>query len=56
MKKIILGLAIAAMSAFAMPNNEGELLLISKMAEKKAIVLATMNLDSEKKRTIWETL
>jgi hypothetical protein len=49
MKKIILGLAVVAMSAFAMPNNEGELLLISKMAEKKAIVLATMSLDGDKK-------
>ena len=49
MKKIIAGLTFAAMTAFAMPNNEGELLLIAKMAEKKAVVLATMSLEGDKK-------
>ena len=49
MKKIIAGLTLAAMTAFAMPNNEGELLLIAKMAEKKAVVLATMSLEGDKK-------
>jgi hypothetical protein len=49
MKKIIAGLTLAAMTAFAMPNNEGQLLLIAKMAEKKAVVLATMNLNGDKK-------
>jgi len=49
MKKIIAGLTLAAITAFAMPNNEGELVLIAKMAEKKAVVLATMGLNGEKK-------
>jgi hypothetical protein len=49
MKKIIAGLTLAAMTVFAMPNNEGELVLIAKMAEKKAVVLATMGLESQKK-------
>jgi len=49
MKKIIAGLTLAAMTAFAMPNNEGDLVLIAKMAEKKAVVLATMELSGDKK-------
>ena len=49
MKKIIAGLTLVALSAFAMPNNEGELVLMAKMAEKKAVVLATMNLNGDKK-------
>ncbi len=46
MKKVIAGLAITAVSLFAMPNDPLELVLISKAAEKKAIVLASMQLDA----------
>ena len=46
MKKVIAGLAITAMSLFAMPNDPLQLVLISKAAEKKAIVLASMQLDA----------
>jgi iron-sulfur cluster repair protein YtfE (RIC family) len=49
MKKWIAGLTLAAVAAFAMPNDEVQLVMMSKMAQKKAIVLATMNLKGEKK-------
>jgi hypothetical protein len=52
MKKLLIAftiLAFSSVSVFAMPNNEVELMLISKMAQKKAIVLATMNLKGKEK-------
>jgi Spy/CpxP family protein refolding chaperone len=49
MKKWIAAISLAAVAAFAMPNDEVQLVMMSKMAQKKAIVLATMNLDGEKK-------
>jgi hypothetical protein len=48
-KKIIAATVISSVALFALPNNEIELALISKASEKKAIVLATMALDAEKK-------
>ncbi len=58
MKKIVAGLLISAMALFAMPNNELELVLVSKAAEKKAIVLATMQLSGDTKEkfgTLYDT-
>lgn len=49
MKKFIAATLISAMTLFAMPNNEIELLLISKAAQKKAVVLANMDLQGETK-------
>lgn len=49
MKKFIAATLISAMALFAMPNNEIELLLISKAAQKKAVVLANMDLQGETK-------
>lgn len=49
MRKWITALTLAAITAFAMPNDETELAMIAHMAEKKAIVLATMHLEGEKK-------
>ena len=49
MKKWITALTLAAVTAFALPNDETQLVMLSKMAQKKAIVLATMDLDAEKK-------
>ncbi len=49
MKKWITALTIAAVTAFALPNDEVQLVMLSKMAQKKAIVLATMNLEGKKK-------
>jgi len=49
MKKIIAGLLLSALTLFALPNDEIELLMIAKAVEKKAIVLATMELEGEKK-------
>ncbi len=48
-KKIIAGMLISSMALFALPNNELELALISKAAEKKAVVLANMGLEDETK-------
>ncbi len=45
MKKLIAGMTLSALGLFAMPNDPLELVLLSKAAEKKAIVLATMHLD-----------
>jgi len=47
MKKLVSGLLIASVGLFALPNDPIELALISKAAEKKAIVLASMKLDNE---------
>lgn len=49
MKKIIVATLISTMALFGMSNNEIELLLISKAAEKKAVVLVNMELRGEKK-------
>ncbi|WP_457597127.1 hypothetical protein [Hydrogenimonas sp.] len=49
MKKWITALTIAAVAAFALPNDETQLVMLSKMAQKKAIVLATMDLHGKKK-------
>jgi len=37
------------MALFALPNNEVELVLISKATEKKAVILSNMNLEGETK-------
>jgi iron-sulfur cluster repair protein YtfE (RIC family) len=50
MKKWITALTLAAVAAFALPNDEVQLVMLSKMAQKKAIVLATMNLEESKKK------
>jgi len=47
MKKIIAGTLISSMALFALPNNELELVMVSKAAEKKAIVLMNMDLKDE---------
>jgi len=49
MKKIIAGTLISSMALFALPNTEIELALISKAAQKKALVLINMNLKDEVK-------
>jgi len=54
MKKIITTLLLSAMALFALPNDEVELLLIAKAVEKKAVVLSTMNLNTEKKEAFGE--
>ena len=43
-KKIIAGTLLSAMTLFALPNSELELLIVSKAVEKKAIVLSNMGL------------
>jgi len=48
-KKVIAGLIASSIALFALPNNEVELVLISKALEKKAIVLANMGLQGETK-------
>ena len=48
-KKIIAGTLLSAMTLFALPNNEIELLLVTKAAQKKAVVLANMGLQGETK-------
>lgn len=49
MKKIIAGTIISSMALFALPNSELDLVLISKAAEKKAVILSNMNLTAETK-------
>ena len=49
MKKIIAGTLISSMALFALPNNEVELVMITKAAQKKAIVMMNMNLKDEVK-------
>ena len=49
-KKIIAGTVLSAMTLFALPNNELELIIVSKAAEKKAIVLSNMGLNGETKQ------
>ena len=48
-KKIIAGTLISSMALFALPNNEVELVMITKAAQKKAIVMMNMNLKDEVK-------
>ena len=48
-KKVIAGLIASSIALFALPNNEVELILVSKALEKKAVVLATMGLQGETK-------
>ena len=49
MKKIIAGTIISSMVLFALPNNELELVMMAKTAEKKAVVLSNMKLKGETK-------
>ena len=49
MKKIIAGTIISSMALFALPNNEVELVMMAKVAEKKAVVLSNMKLKGETK-------
>jgi hypothetical protein len=49
LKKIIAGTVLSAMTLFALPNNQLELMLINKAVQKKAIVLANMGLVGEQK-------
>jgi hypothetical protein len=48
-KKIIAGTVISSMALFALPNNELELVMMAKTAEKKAVVLSNMKLKGETK-------
>jgi len=48
-KKIIAGTILSSMTLFALPNSELDLVLISKAAEKKAVILVNMNLTGETK-------
>ena len=48
-KKTIAGLVLSSMALFALPNNEVELVMMSKALQKKAVVLATMDLKGETK-------
>jgi len=48
-KKIIAGTLLSAMTLFALPNNELELVLIGKAVQKKAIILSNMGLQGETK-------
>ncbi len=49
-KKIIAGTVLSAMTLFALPNSELELLIVSKAVEKKAIVLSNMGLKGTTKQ------
>ncbi len=49
MKKIIAGTIISSMALFALPNNEAQLVMMAKVAEKKAVVLSNMHLKGETK-------
>jgi len=48
-KKLLAGALISSLLLHALPNNEMELIALSKAAEKKAVVLSTMKLKGEKK-------
>ena len=48
-KKIIAGTVLSAMTLFALPNSELELVLIAKASEKKAVVLSNMGLNGDTK-------
>jgi hypothetical protein len=49
-KKTIAGLVLSSMALFALPNNEIELVMMSKALQKKAVVLATMDLQGNTKQ------
>jgi len=49
LKKLIAGTILSAMTLFALPNTEIELMLVTKAAQKKAIVFANMGLQGEMK-------
>ena len=49
LKKIIAGTLLSAITLFALPNNELELLILNKAVEKKVIVLSNMHLNGETK-------
>ncbi len=53
-KKIIAGMLLGAVTLFALPNDEAELMMIAKAVEKKAVVLATMGLEGDKKEAFGE--
>ena len=48
-KKLLLGALITSTALFALPNNELELAMLAKAAQKKAVVLSTMQLKDETK-------
>ena len=48
-KKLLLGALITSTALFALPNNELELAMLAKAAQKKAVVLSTMQLKGETK-------
>ncbi len=49
LKKIIAGTLLSAMTLFALPSNEFELMLLNKAVQKKTVVLANMHLQGEAK-------
>jgi hypothetical protein len=49
MKKILTGAIISSVALMALPNNELQLAMIAKAAEKKAVVLANMRLKNDTK-------
>jgi len=49
MKKILLSMLISSVAIFALPNNELELIMVSKATQKKAVVLSNMKLTGEAK-------
>ena len=49
-KKIIAGTVLSAMTLFALPNSELDLVMVSKAAKKKVVVLANMKIDGEIKQ------
>ncbi len=48
-KKILLGAVITSSALFALPNNELQLAILAKDAQKKAVVLSTMQLKDDTK-------
>ncbi len=48
-KKIILGTLLSSMALFALPNNEMQLVMLSGVMQKKAVVLVNMKLQGETK-------
>ncbi len=48
-KKLLLGAVITSAALFALPNNELQLTVLAKAAQKKAVVLSTMNLKGKTK-------
>ncbi|PHR54063.1 MAG: hypothetical protein COA44_14400 [Arcobacter sp.] len=48
-KKIIAGTLLSAMTLFALPNTQIELLLVGKAVQKKAVVLSNMGITGETK-------